>query len=240
MPVSAFDDLIDPDEPRVPSRVDIWTPMRRELLEWFRREAPSLAPGYEGAVRMLGDADFPGRLHFIAHAVRDIADRLAFVLDGDLESNRVQYEQSLDRILSTWPFGAMSNDIVDADEQGDGPDTFVPVPKSVYLVLDDLMAAHRTRRKDPGPYTRLFRALIRENPTNSTISRRLVDSFKKERKWFMSCTHLRRESPDPVPESHLTQHFERFEKMLHSFVGRFFTTTRELDEILRKANETTD
>ena len=51
---------------------------------------------------MLDDPSFPGRAHFIAHAVRDIADRLVYVLDpqGKL---RVQYDSELDWIEAHWP-----------------------------------------------------------------------------------------------------------------------------------------
>src|SRR5713101_7429324 len=77
--------------------------MRQELLNWFRRNAESLADAYEGAIRLLVDRDFPGRVHFIAHAVRDIADRLAFVLDPQLTPRRVQYEHHMDGILKLWP-----------------------------------------------------------------------------------------------------------------------------------------
>ena len=60
---------------------DIWSPKRLELLRWFQENAQPLAAAYEGAVRLLYDEDFPGRIHFVSHAVRDIADRLVFVLD---------------------------------------------------------------------------------------------------------------------------------------------------------------
>jgi hypothetical protein len=49
-----------------------WTPRRRELREWLRRNAPSLAELYEGAVSLLFDVPIPGYTRFVAHAVREI------------------------------------------------------------------------------------------------------------------------------------------------------------------------
>ena len=76
-----------------------WKPLRRELLHWFRDNATPLAEAYEGAIRLVDDGEyFPGRIHFIAHAVRDISDRLVYVLDPQLKAGRVQYENEMDRI----------------------------------------------------------------------------------------------------------------------------------------------
>ncbi len=80
-----------------------WPQKRHELLKWFSSNAKPLAEAYEGAIRLLNEGDFPGRIHFIAHAVRDIADRLVFVLDPQLKGRRVQYEQEMDGIEKLWP-----------------------------------------------------------------------------------------------------------------------------------------
>lgn len=80
-----------------------WTPLRRELLNWFRANAAPLSEAYEGAIRLIDDGDFPGRIHFVAHAVRDISDRLIYVLDPQLEAARVQYENAMDQIEKHWP-----------------------------------------------------------------------------------------------------------------------------------------
>jgi hypothetical protein len=59
-----------------------WTPERRRLHEWLLREASHLAPVYEASVRMMSDRDFPGRVWFVAHALRDIRNRLPAALAG--------------------------------------------------------------------------------------------------------------------------------------------------------------
>ena len=64
--------------------VEIWTPIRQSLLNWLKREAPSLADAYEGAVRLLHMPGFPGKVHFVSHVVRDIYNTLPRVLDGSV------------------------------------------------------------------------------------------------------------------------------------------------------------
>lgn len=210
-----------------------WTPLRRELLKWFRVNAAPLAEAYEGAIRLVDDGDFPGRIHFIAHAVRDISDRLVYVLDPQLNGNRVQYENEMDRIEKDWPQLRSVGDTNDAVAETET----VRINRKVASMIDSLVEAHRERRQRPSNYELLFRVLMRKEPLQSAVHQRLVKDFKKMRGWFMDQTHLPREEVRQVAESELQTQFKRFEGMLHSFVGNYFTGVNELDEILRQANE---
>jgi hypothetical protein len=51
-----------------------WTPLRRELADWLRSKAPQLAELYEGALKILFEQDFPGKLRFVTHAMREIVN----------------------------------------------------------------------------------------------------------------------------------------------------------------------
>jgi len=212
--------------------LEAWPPQRQELLNWFRRSAPALAGAYEGAVRLLEDEDFPGRIHFIAHAVRDIADRLVFVLDPQLQPRRVQYENELDGIEGLWP------NIQDIRNRDGGETREDAVTLSYRLAerIDSLVAAHRERRARPSNHDLLFRHLMRQEPSAGALNRRVAEDFKGIREYFMRWTHLRQEMHEP-DESELKGKFSSFEAMLHSFVGGFFTGTVELDAILQQANE---
>lgn len=212
------------------------SPMRRQLLAWFRAEAPSLADAYEGAIALLADSGFPGRIHFIAHAVRDTVDRLVFVLDPQLRGRRVPYEEDLDRIAKSWP---NIQDISGNDDHAATRDS-VSINYHLALDVDRLVQAHRERRQRPSQYELLFRHLMRSEPLHASANRRLVEDFKRMRDWFMRLTHLRADSAPQVAEEELQQYFYRFEAMLHSFVGDFFTGSDELDDILQQANQRTD
>jgi hypothetical protein len=208
------------------------TAARLELFKWFKETAPSLAPAYEGTLRLLADTEFPGRLNFISHAIRDIADRLVFVLDDELSGSRVNYENHLDTIVQIWTDGTFVG-------QSSAPRDSVPIPVAVFKRLDRLLDEHRQRRRRRSNQQLLFETLMRNHPLPGVLNRRLVDAFERERKWFMERTHLRKGVPKEVPEAELQYHFRQFERMLHSFVGDFFTTIGDLDDILQEANRRT-
>jgi hypothetical protein len=210
-----------------------WTQLRRELLNWFRANAAPLAEAYEGAIRLVDDGDFPGRIHFIAHAIRDISDRLVYVLDPQLDGNRVQYENEMDRIEKQWPQLMSVGDTNDAVAGTE----MLRIDHKVASMIDSLVKAHRERRQRPSNYERLFRFLMRKEPLQPKVNQRLVGDFKEMRNWFMGLTHVRDKKVPQVDEPKLQAQFKTFEGMLHSFVGNFFTGVNELDEILRQANE---
>jgi hypothetical protein len=208
------------------------TRKQAELLTWFQKQAPSLAPAYEGAVRLISDKTFPGRIHFIAHAVRDIMDRLPFALEPELSQGRVQYEYRLDNISKTWPF----------NENTFGTNSVSPFSENVSIAtatamqINDLIIEHRVRRQRPDQYELLFQHLTKADPAAKT-SRRIVDEFRKMRRWFMDQAHLRREIATIVDDSELHRRFAVFQDILHGFVGNFFTVVSELDAALEQANQ---
>jgi hypothetical protein len=214
-----------------PQNPSTFSPRRQELLQWFRTNAKPLSEAYDGALRLLDHVTFPGRVHFIAHAVRDIADRLAFVLDPHLDSSRVQYENEMDWIADNWS----AIQTVEAAD-GEADTETVMIDYQVATRIDALVQAHRGRRQRPSNYELLFQYLMRHEPNRADVNRRLVSDFKKTREWFMKLTHLRDKEAPHVDEDEMQLQFRRFETMLHSFVGDFFTGTAEIDEILRQAN----
>src|SRR5215831_6935451 len=91
--------------PTIPSSGGIgspWNPARVELRDWFRREAPSLADLYEGAVELLYQRPLPGRIRFISHAAREIGNRLPDYLTGKEIGKRLEYVVRLDAIEGKW------------------------------------------------------------------------------------------------------------------------------------------
>ena len=62
-----------------------WTPDRAELYRWLEQKASPLAPVYLGALRILMDESFPGRVHFVAHAIREIRNRIRDALLDEVE-----------------------------------------------------------------------------------------------------------------------------------------------------------
>lgn len=158
---------------------------RQELLEWFRKEAKPLSQAYEGAVKLITDQDFPGRLNFIAHAIRDICNRLPFVLDPQNEPQRVDYEGRMDQIEKLWP-QSMQVDLKTSKDPSQAISISIHAAKQINALIDD----HRRRRQTPSNSERLFIFLMRNEPTRADVNQRIVKDFANTQDWFMARTHL--------------------------------------------------
>jgi hypothetical protein len=228
------------DEPlsaeRHASKQSVWTPMRLQLRSWFRANAESLAPAYEGAVEILGDARFPGRTNFIAHAVRDIANRLPFALDQQLDGKMVQYANRLDDIEKGWK---SPKQVFQPDSPG-ATDGFT-ISMNLAQQIEKLVEEHRVSRKRPGRYELLFRVLARKAPSTISLDVRTVKAFKDASRWFVEHAHFPERLSAPVEEKTFVWRFEEFERAIYVLVeslseGGFFVGIGELDEILQQAN----
>ena len=188
------------DEPlsaeRHASKQSVWTPMRLQLRSWFRANAESLTPAYEGAVEILGDARFPGRTNFIAHAVRDIANRLPFALDQQLDGKMVQYANRLDDIEKGWK---SPKQVFQPDSPG-ATDRFT-ISMNLAQQIDKLVEEHRESRKRPGRYELLFRVLARKAPSTISLDVRTVKAFKDTSRWFVEHAHFPERPSAPVEAS---------------------------------------
>jgi hypothetical protein len=203
-----------------------------ELLAWFRKRAPSLYPGYDGCLRLLADTKFPCRIQFISHAVRDIADQLIFALDeGMKKRSRLQYAQRLDRIALDWPFSQSDPSRAFPEI----PIAAVPIPFDVAERLHQLIMDNASRIRRVTNHELLLQFLAGSSWKNA-VRRRTIDELGEIFDWFVGHAHFRSEISSEVSEDVLQLNFSKFEKILHSFVGKFFTGVAEIDEILRKAN----
>ena len=78
------------------------TPERAALVRWLNRCAPALVPLYMGALRLALLDSFPGRVHFIAHAIREICNRLPGALGPKVKRHDAGYEPLTDKIRDQW------------------------------------------------------------------------------------------------------------------------------------------
>ena len=87
--------------------VSQWTPQRRELLQWFQKEAPSLASAYEAVIEILGMPRMPAKAHLVGHIVRDIYNKLPEILDGQYRrtNSGEVYKDYAERIEKVWETG---------------------------------------------------------------------------------------------------------------------------------------
>lgn len=219
----------------------IWISKRRDLLDWFRREAPSLASAYEAAVLLIDMPAFPARVHLVCHVVRDIYSKLPEILDGEFRRTNAGevYRSSVDEVEAHWksssrsllqPDGSPASALKTADK--------VVVLAAAAKSVDNLLEKHRALKDQPRSAEVLVRALYRrfaESGLNPPA--RLAQAFEDERRWFMQRAHLVIDTTKVPTDVGLVKHFTSFERALYSLVGQYFSGKKEIDAIIEQANQ---
>jgi len=218
----------------------MWTSGRRELHDWFMKNATSLAGAYEGALRLLVTQGFPGRIHLIAHVVRDICNRLPDFL-GSVERDRVHYAHELDSLAEVWP-ATISPSAADyaLGEMDPLNDSSIDIPRAAAVAVSHLIHRHQNRQSNREIVSGLFALMSEATEHDRANLEPIVNEFHKTASWFMQRAHLRMEPmTGPEPEE-LTRRFEQFERIALSLIRGFFKTMDELNDLLQQANTRTD
>jgi hypothetical protein len=215
-----------------------WTRQRRELVRWFDDRAPSFTNGYVGAVKLMHNASFPARIHFICHAVRDIYRYLPEALGFKSMSRPSEvFPGMVKNLAEKWdqfpPNEPLSSQIIGSD--------FL-VSAQVYKCVNKVVKKSK-QLKDQHTVGKqlaiaLFRSLDRRD--DEFIQPWIIKSFDEEYDFFVRRAHLAK-SLDRVPSDEgLNDHFEAFERAFHSLVGPYFSGKEELDAILQDTNTAAD
>jgi len=225
---------------------EYWTLKRKELVNWFMRNAPSLGELYEGAVQLLfADPPIPGCSRFIAHAVREISNRLPDVLTGHpTSSNRLDYVNRFDNLVKLCECKRIplddsipvSVDIADSEPR---PDSIL-VPHEIYLEVVRLLKDHKDTRKKPLEKAFIvFSELAPENSDLIDAMRPVLLQWKKIGDWAVGRAHDSGRT-DAELLNEVFQNFIEFEQILASLIRQFFATMEDLDAILEEANARTN
>jgi len=212
-----------------------WTQQRRELLRWFEDRAPSFVEGYVGALRLLYTPSFPGRIHFICHAIRDVYRHLPTLLG----------KKSLARPGEVFP--GMVKDL--AERWKKHPANPIPpstpagsdhtVSPQVYKCVQRIVRKSEEIADQLTVGNQLVIALFdsHDRRKDEFIPRWIIKSFDAEYDFFVKRAHLAK-SVDSIPnDDGLAEHFEAFERAFHSLMGPYFSGKEELDAILQDTNE---
>jgi hypothetical protein len=238
---------MNPKEPQpVPSR-DIelsaqaacWTPERLELKAWLTGIAPSLAELYEGAVRIFVELRLAGYTRFVAHAVREIGNRLPDAISGD-STLQLQYKNRLDSILQQWKRAGLTTDGTFpaewvASDSARSKHAQIALPHGLARSIAMLIADHEAARERPSDRARRLFAGIRPEIQIDAI-RPAVTQWLEVTDWFMKITHDSYRVDGAINDAELQAKFALFETALLAIAQPFFTTTDALDEILEEAN----
>jgi hypothetical protein len=216
-----------------------WTRERLELRRWLLRNALSLGELYEGAVVLLYQDPVPGRVRLVAHAVREIRNRLPDAVTPARGGGRFEYSEAVEAIRPRWEEEAISIHPIDDGPPSDPDQAARPLAISRALA-DDLVAlfeAHRaaSERAESAPY-RLFEGLAPENQGRRQALLPTVREWKRVTDWFMGHAHDGGKPDSAVPDATMRANFEVFEEVLYALALGVFPGMDVLDEILAEAN----
>jgi len=219
---------------------EYWTEPRLEMKAWFQRNAPPLGDLYEGALRMIDEEGFPGQVRLVAHAVREIRNRLPDAISGEKRSSRLEYRERLDKITTVWGKagfsldGTLPTDIAAVDNS---PNSYVRVPVPLFQGLSSLVKDHtETSEKRVEAAFRLFEAIAPENERLRETMRPVVRNWVDITEWFVKKAHATNKPVTDSEKDELQRRFRAFEDALGALVRGFFNTSEGLDEIIQEAN----
>ncbi|MDA2933696.1 hypothetical protein MYX82_05080 [Acidobacteria bacterium AH-259-D05] len=238
--------MIDKVNPEIPGELlessqTPWTAQRRKLQAWFGRNAPSLGELYEGAVSIVCEPEFPGRVRFVSHAVREIRNRLPDVVSGLRAPKRLDYKNRLDDIVKHWQKEGLPLDGSVPPVSVTAMDTplsdCVPVRNRLFRRVSSLVKDHTdTREKPEQAAFRMFDALAPENEDLLNSLRPIILQWLEITNWFVRHAHDSGTQDKDFLWDDFVRRFELFETILVSLIREFFKTLEELDAILEEAN----
>ncbi|MGE5658869.1 MAG: hypothetical protein ACM37W_19910 [Actinomycetota bacterium] len=222
---------------------EYWTTVRQSIYSWLSEKAPSLAQLYKGAVFLIFEKPIPGRLRFVAHAVREIRNRLPDYF-GVQNGETVKYKKELDQLSETWRMSGFSIDGFPSDSNINAetsqpslsPD--IPIPRQLFREFQQLLEKHHAVPiKNTEKALNFFKSCV---PANEPLPNTLIPIAKhwwEITEWFMEKTHENCQTDVAERDDlDLCYKFELFESFLETIVKSFYNTTDILDEILKNAN----
>lgn len=205
---------------------------QQRVYEWLNDDLslPVFAGAFKGAAILLNEKQ-PGYVSFVAHAGRDLMNRLALTVSG-IKSERVQYQQHIDRLQSYWrDEWRLSSDLSpEVAENGH------LIPIEVCRIISALIEDHKSGRKRSSEADGLFFSTFLEYSDKDTIPDNFISDWKTARRWFLRHAHLREESFRVETEGDLERHFKCLENYLYIAASTQYERLKDLNEILDTTN----
>lgn len=224
-----------PDATAEPLDGTYWTSSRKKILQFLRDHSPHLAELYHGAVDLLYASKPPGLGRFVAHAVREIRNRLPDAIPGVVgtrHGNRVDVHR-LDRLAVSWREHGPALGLLDALSREDG-DGLVTIPLALASEIDQaLMDYGEGRKSRQDKVAEMFAVQSGQERAGGADLAVLAKHWLDITEWAEETRHVGRpclEGPE------LEEKFEIFERTLSGLLGYFFEAVDDLDEILDRAN----
>ncbi len=213
-----------------------WTLERASLHRWLERNAPGLAPVYRAGLLMAMDEDFPGRVWFVAHAIREMRNRLPDALAGEIASTRTNYVDLAEEIRVRWIDEGLPVDGSSPLSQSALPSASgagYEVSAELFAAVAELVAGHSgAKENNEQRARRLFEAVGGSSPPSYAIK-----AWLQGTRWANEFAHVRNKPLRHETDAELTANFVAFEASLFAIANRSYENLEALDHLLDSANE---
>ncbi len=205
---------------------------QQRVYEWLndKLELPVFAEAYKGAVILLRQKQ-AGYVSFVAHAGRDLMNRLASTHRG-IQSKQVQYVQHLDGLMGDWQDKWGYSDDLSSEIKERGH--YIPV--QVCQKISTLIEEHKSGRARSSEADGLFFSTFLDYSDRDMIPINFLGEWKSAKDWFVKHAHLREGTFRIETEGDLEKHFTCLHDYLHTAASSQYERLKVLDEILDATN----
>ena len=205
------------------------------VFDWLndKLQLPVFAGAYKGALLFLNEKP-PGYITFVAHAGRDLMNRLAADVAG-IKSKQVQYNQHVGELQKLWK-DEWAGRPLRTPQDNDKEDGHL-IPYGICQKLKKLIDEHEAgslRSEDAGS---LFFSTFLDYSDRDKIPKNFLGDWKKAKNWFNGHAHLRKKDFAKNAPSEVARHFQTLDDLLYVAASSEFERIKSIDEILEETNE---
>ena len=209
------------------------TKEQRRVYEWLNDDLslPVFAEAYKGAAILLSQKP-AGYISFVAHAGRDLMNRLASTVAG-IKSERVQYEQRIDKLQGVWLEEWRFSIDLSSEEVEQGHVIPIEVCQSISILIDE----HKSGRVRSSAADGLFFSTFLDYSDKDKIPGNFISEWKAAKNWFLGHAHLREKSFRAEAAGDLVKYFNCLDGYLYIAASSQYERLKALNEILDATNQ---
>lgn len=206
---------------------------QQRVYEWLNDglSLPVFAEAYKGAAILLSQKP-SGYISFVAHAGRDLMNRLATTVAG-IKSERVQYQQHIDKLQSNWQDEWRFSDDLSPKVVENGH----LIPIHVCQRITTLIEEHKSGRIRNSESDGLFFSTFLDYSDRDKIPSNFLSEWKAAKDWFLGHAHLREKSFRAETDGDLVKHFNCLDGYLYIAASSQYERLKALNEILDATNQ---
>lgn len=212
------------------------TRQQEEVRQWLEDAAPALSGVFVGAALLVGHSSWPARAHLVAHALRELVNRLPEAVSGVVDV-RVQEDQQLERLCSLWEQHGLPSTM--PIKETPGLTSGLTLPREVISAVADVVSGRRSGAENQRAKAARLLTIMAAGSAPAAYS---VDTWVALGRDLQRWAHVSAEWP-PSPtaaarEQAVRQRFAEVEAALLALARRTHRRMEVLDVVLDRANAT--